>query len=229
MIDDETWKFLQSTYEEIVNNDDDIRRSSLPPGGYLGMSSFYVPYRIDKGKHGRGIFATKDIPEGTMIWRSFQTARFETAKDYRKYIHQLYQLGKEDVACDVLQWAYTRMESRADGYTYVVACLDLDDGSLINECETDWECNLIVAAPRDSGCRMQFYSTRDIRAGEELRIDYGFSEMNKGWATMGLDKKSESLFGEEDDGRKPSDEALDGFESWGSVNEMYGDDSKDEL
>jgi hypothetical protein len=187
----DTWKLLQSAYNGVVGED----KSSLPTGGFIGLDGFYVPYKIDHGPHGRGIFATKFIDEGTLIWRSFQTARFETGAEYRQYLHAL----PPELACDILHWAYTRKEARDDGYSYMVACVDLDPGSFVNEGANSWENNMKVAVPRSSGCDLDFRAARDIEAGEELRINYAFSEFNPGWATMGLVKDMHSSFGFDDE------------------------------
>lgn len=178
----ETWKLLQSTYESIVKD-----QSSLPPGGFLGVDGFYVPYEIIEHEDGGlGIIATKHIPRGTLVWKSIQTARFRSGKDYRQFLRQL----PPALSCDVLNWAYTRWE-----HDDMVACVDFDPGSLIKECNVDDEedeedhehdCTLRVASPRGSGCSLQFVAIRDIDAGEEFRMDYSFSEMDPGWTMMGM-------------------------------------------
>lgn len=189
---DQEWKLIQSIYEEIVGNE----ASSLPAGGYLGIHGFYTPVEVRMGDHGRGIYAVTEIEEGTMVWRSFLTARFESGTDYQRFLHAL----PPPLACDVLMWAYTRLEQQTPttpttsvdhppNDIRVVACVDLDPGSFVNGCDVDQECNLELwqpQSPRTTGCRLEFYAARDIEAGEELRIDYSFSERESGWAELGL-------------------------------------------
>ena len=204
----DTWKLLQMTYVDVVTPE----KSSLPRGGFLGMDGFYVPYRVGHGPHGRGIVATQNIPKGTLIWKSFQTARLETGDHYRRFLKAL----PVALACDVSIWAYTRIERIPDDEygeveeeidhededeeelsrlipRRVVACVDLDPGSFVNGCDTEWECNMVLSMPRDSGCVLEFHADRDIQAGEELRIDYGFSEYDAGWAALGLNSEVRPL------------------------------------
>jgi len=186
--DTETWKLLQSTYEKSV------KKSSMPKGGFIGLDGFYVPYKVKKGKHGRGIFATKPIPKGTLVWRSFQTARFEDPAEYRQFLHDI----PAELACDVIPWAYTRLERTKTDDLRVVVCVDLDPGSFVNEGMTKFERNLKVATPRWTGCKLEFYATRDILIGEELRINYRFSEMDPGFSALGLRQDIPSVFETED-------------------------------
>lgn len=192
---DQEWKLIQSIYEEIVG----IESSSLPKGGYLGIYGFYPPVEVRMGNHGRGIHVMTDIDEGTLVWRSFLTARFESGTDYQRFLQAL----PPPLACDVLMWAYTRLEQPPPkpGTTTqdirVVACVDLDPGSFVNGCDVDEECNLelwqgdTIINPRMTGCRLEFYAARDIEAGEELRIDYSFSEGGSGWAKLGFAAEKE--------------------------------------
>jgi SET domain len=198
---DDDWKTMQSIYQEIVGPES----SSLPPGGPLGITGFYVPIEVRMGDHGRGIYALEDIEENTLVWRSFLTARFESSAIYQRFLHALSQ---PSWACDVLMWAYTRLELNETGIDdeqegqddndegddddiRVVACVDLDPGSFVNGCDEAYDCNLKLwrdVSPRTSGCRIEFYAARHIRRGEELRIDYWFSERAPGWAELGLQK-----------------------------------------
>lgn len=189
---DEDWKTMQAIYQEIVGPES----SSLPPGGPLGIQGFYAPVEVRMGDHGRGIYSLEDIDKGSLVWRSFLTARFDSSAIYQKYLHAL----PSPWACDVLMWAYTRLELNETGQELdndeeddddvrVVICVDLDPGSFVNGCDEAYECNMKLfrdVSPRTSGCKIEFYAARPIRRGEELRIDYYFSERAPGWAEMGL-------------------------------------------
>ena len=194
-----TWKLLQSTYESIVKD-----QSSLPPGGFLGVDGFYVPYEIVEHEDHGGlmIVATKPIRKGTLIWKSIRTARFLSGKDYRQFLRQL----PPALGCEVLKWAYTRWEQ-----DHMVACVDFDPGSLIKECngdnddddEDDYDdCTLRIASPRSSGCNLQFVANRDIDAGEEFRMDYSFAEMDPGWTMLGMWREVVEE-DDEEDGKRP--------------------------
>ncbi len=212
----ETWKQLQSVYESIVQD-----QSSLPKGGFLGIDGFYVPYMVDYSEHGRGIFATEPISEGTLVWKSIQTARFRTGKEYRTYLQQLTPA----LGCDVLSWAYTRLEQR----TYV-ACVDLDPGSFMNGCDTEDDCNLDVSSPRHSGCNLEFYAIRDIEEGEEFRIDYTFSERLTGWMALGMwretSNRHEYVDDQQEDDEGDDEEKGDNDEE---VEESWPDPPNEEL
>lgn len=199
----ETWKFLQSTYESIVKDE-----SSLPPGGFLGLDGFYVPYKIVEQDEEDGslvLVATKPIPKGTLIWKSIRTARFQSSKDYRQFLRQL----PPALGCDVLKWAYTRWDQHD-----MVACVDFDPGTFIKECNTnandhEHDCNLQVASPRGSGCKLQFVAQRDIAAGEEFRMDYSFSEMDPGWTIFGMWRREDQDEEDDEDEESEDDDEVD--------------------
>jgi hypothetical protein len=189
---DEHWKMMQSIYQEIVGPES----SSLPPGGYLGINGFYVPVEVRMGDHGRGIYSLEDINKGTLVWRSFLTARFDSGAMYQRFLHAL----PSPWACDALFWTYARLElnetgedldnEEAEGYDIrLVVCMDLDPGSLINGCDVPYDCNLKLirdVSTRTSGCRLDFYAARTIRRGEELQIDYSFGEQAPRWTEIAL-------------------------------------------
>jgi len=184
---------------------------------------------------GRGNYANQFIPKGTLIWTSIYTAEFQDGASYREFLRRL----PPSLACDILIWAYTRraavtpstttngMVEQRLGEDDMVVCVDLDPGSFTNDADTDEELNMALIGQdqgqrnrrpserhpihpsRTTGCHLEFYATRDIQLGEEITIDYDFSEGNRGWAKLGLapwhtvdayeDKEDEELEDEEEE------------------------------
>lgn len=194
------WNLLRDTYRKTVGrastipaaNDDNHRHHHHAEN----PSGFQVDTEIRKTmERGRGNYAIQDIPKDTLVWKSNYTAQFTTARQYRSFLRAL----PPPLACDVLLWAYTRSTPTGT----VVACVDLDPGSFINDANTDTELNLKLGNSlndfENTGCDLEFYARRDIRKGEELTIDYGFSLGNPGWITMGLMPRSQDESTEDGD------------------------------
>ncbi|KAG7347646.1 SET methyltransferase domain containing protein [Nitzschia inconspicua] len=184
---DGTWKKFNEIYHQVV----DRERSSLPP--QFEGSGFQVPVEIKYMKKiGRGVFAKESIPRGQLVWKSINTAEFIRPQDYRDFLRALPQ----NLACDVIIWAYTRMISREQKQTFKV-CVDLDEGSFVNHSRNRLRANMELGIGRllredeDEeitwyGCDLEFYANRDIEAGEEIRANYDeFAELH-GWGKMGL-------------------------------------------
>jgi hypothetical protein len=186
MHDDDTWKLFNRVYHQVVPPE----RSSLPP--HFTKNGYHVPIEIKLGELGRGVFATQPIQKGTLIWKSTNTAEFRRAQDYRDFLRTLPQ----PLACDVLIWAYVRMISPEDPRQMMV-CADLDEGSFVNHGRKEANMELgingrgLLADEEDEeltwyGCDLEFYASRDIQAGEEIRANYNrFIEIH-GWRNMGL-------------------------------------------
>lgn len=184
---DETWKTFNEVYHQVV----DRTRSSLPPT--FEGSGFQVPVEIKYMKSiGRGVFAKEVISRGQLIWKAVNTAEFTKAQDYRDFLRKLPQ----NLACDVLIWAYVRMISRKQQRTFKV-CADLDEGSFVNHSNHPQMANMelgIGRLLRDDedeeitwyGCDLEFYANRDIAAGEEIRANYDDFVERHGWKKMGL-------------------------------------------
>ncbi len=171
------WKSLRDAYRQIVG-----KASSLPSTDDE-LSGFQVASEIRKTTaRGRGNYADQDIPKDTLVWKSRYTAQFALASDYRAFLKAI----SPQFACDVILWAYTRNTFNGD----VVVCVDLDPGSFTNNADTEEELNMQLGNSsnkfEDTGCYLEYYSSRDIPNGEELLIDYGFSLGGQGWITMGL-------------------------------------------
>jgi hypothetical protein len=192
----ETWKLLQDIYRDTVGME---ASSLLPPNNLTAATAaatsngFQVPIAVDHDtKAGRGIFAQDEIPRGALVWKSTHTARFVSPRHYRQYLQTL----PTNLACDVIDWAYTRQQGariqqqRNQSPSFVI-CVDLDQGSFTNGGEGNFDCNLSLKDADKynySGCELEFYANRDIRKGEELRTDYSSFAETHGWTALGLDE-----------------------------------------
>jgi len=87
------WDNSRALYKGIVGKDSSITDNA--------RNGFQVPVEVKQAPpKGRGIFASKDVRAGELMWSTKKTARFKDGPSYRKFI-----FGLEDgVACDVLQW-----------------------------------------------------------------------------------------------------------------------------
>lgn len=190
---DDTWRFFRKTYAKSVEPE----TNSLPPGD--GTDGFEVKYSVRRNHRGRAIFAEQFISQGDVIWRSAYTARFQKGSEYRQFLHAL----PRHLACDILLWAYTRRNESGKAEI----CVDLDPGSFINGCDYEKECNLVPGRHigRYTGCHLELVAGRDIPSGEEILLDYVFSEGVGGWAQLGLSDNHEAREGIDDYYEKSSE------------------------
>lgn len=195
------WQRLRETYRSVLS---DPHLSEFPfhePPQEGSSSGFAIPFHVETTpEKGRGIYASQTIPKGALIWKSIYTAEFQDAATYRTFLSRL----PPSLACDVIMWAYTRRRA-SDGR--VVACVDLDPASFTNDANSAQDLNMALVPATDyhshTGCRLHFHAVRDIEIGEELAIDYGFSEGEAGWVEMGLsrweDEEEENEDNDEED------------------------------
>ncbi|CAJ1945168.1 unnamed protein product [Cylindrotheca closterium] len=171
------WATMRSAYIATVGP----RRASIK---LSYGSGFRIPIKIAHSPgRGRGVFATTDIPKGTLVWTSDFTATFEEGFQFRKFLSVL----PDDMVCDLLFWCYTMK----DEGEHVIAC-DLDESSLFNHADHRFEYNIGEIPVTNEGREEQkrktrdidsAFSLRDIDAGEELITSYdefhsfGFDEM----------------------------------------------------
>ena len=103
------------------------------------------------------------------------TARFDRGSDYRRFL----ALIRDDLACDVLQWAYVQSLDGEDAETTkAFVSVDLGEGSFINSFGSEYEeddemdgpnigCDPEAAKSQKGGCKQTYFALRDIKAGEE--------------------------------------------------------------
>lgn len=178
------WKLLKDTYRDVVHED----IHSLPPPSSKSdsLKGYQVPVEIKKTKledgqeETLGVFTKAAISKGTLIWKSTNTAQFTSGADFRTYLKAL----PEYLACDIIDWAFPRFTADQEP----LVCVDLDHGSLTNACVLEEECNMEVKEEllENSGCEMEFYATRNIAAGEELKLDHDFTEAELAFVPLGL-------------------------------------------
>ena len=195
------WEHARALYKSLAAKEDSMN-STLPDHELNGFSVDFEA-RQSPGK-GRGIYATKDIQEGQLVYQSKQTARFDNGPVYRKFI-----LGLEvGFACDVLQWAYVqnlgedhddededededREYNDLSKYKDLWVSVDLDEGCFCND--GSWDdagsnvgCAEDIAEEFPGGCKSNFFALRDIKAGDELLCFYGDFAISNGWIAFGL-------------------------------------------
>mmetsp|Transcript_7988 Transcript_7988/g.9137 ORF Transcript_7988/g.9137 Transcript_7988/m.9137 type:complete len:145 (+) Transcript_7988:83-517(+) len=93
-----TYEFLREKYVENVDKYQQLLDLEEQESGGL---SFPFETRYVPGK-GRGIFATSDLPKGTLMWDEYDHAMFHHLDDWDEFLHEIGY----DLACDVIQWAY---------------------------------------------------------------------------------------------------------------------------
>jgi hypothetical protein len=147
--DKATWKFLQDTYYDTVNNSNGYSYNKR-----LSQSSGFMVDIIvkDDGYRGRSVYANQFIKKGTKTWNSIHLVSFKTSKQLKTF---LSAINNHDLQCDALLWAYVE---KGEGYV----SLALDDGSFVNHGESTDVINL------DKDC----VAVRDIQIGEELLENY---------------------------------------------------------
>jgi hypothetical protein len=119
---------------------------------------------VKASQYGRGVFAVNDIPEGTVI-RVSPTLR----------------LKESEIPKNSTLWAYVFASKDS---TDVLTSLDIT--SLINHNEEDT--NVAYKAREDD--YIEFTACKDIKAGDELYINYGYDPIEH---NLGLDTDSVQL------------------------------------
>ena len=207
----ETWQTFNKIYNEVIaatNSDDnkDLHQgSTIPPK--FDKHGFQFPIEIKfQPVIGRGVYATTDIPKDSLLYLSTNNAAFYNGQTFRNFLKAL----PTKLACDVQIWAFVRwvsLETNFNGKHMI--CVDLDEGSFVNSADEnvamqynmalgnndgklyiDMDTDTVENAEEQRelwyGCKMKFYASRDIVAGEEIRASYNdFVEM-EGWAFLGL-------------------------------------------
>jgi hypothetical protein len=164
--------------------------------------SWYVPVEVKyKQPEGRGVYAKKFIPKGTMVWESTtrNTATFHSSHEYRIFAEYLMNdPATRNLACDVTMWIDVMQQWQTYSRYEFVICQSMDEGSLLNTVYDDAG-DLINIVPekasdeeamvdyRANDCygNDQYVASRDIQAGEQFRIDYGGSV---GWEALGMNQ-----------------------------------------
>jgi len=222
---DEAWKIFNTIYNRIIeeekeeskeNEEDAQKSSSSPIPSTYTTNGFQYPIEIKLDPVvGRGVYALQDIPKGSLLYISKNTATFYQGQTFRNFLQAL----PNHLACDVMIWSYARLvsyETYYDEQPYMI-CTDLDEGSFVNSANDKEDLNVALgnedgvllvynyddydnendndsaneASPEEQeklwyGCEMKFYASRDIQQGEEIRVNYGDFAETDGWRYLGL-------------------------------------------
>ena len=147
----------QEVFEGILR--DALRQSKfdlgLPMPDFLNTpfeNGMQVPYEVkDDPVHGRGIYATQEIPPDLRIWNG-DLATFSSDFELVAFLRYL----PHELQCDVILWAYPKKNSDR------TVLLAMDEGSYMND-----------GGAKHANCGGEHMtSKRYIEAGEELLEDY---------------------------------------------------------
>eukprot|EP00934_Nitzschia_sp_Nitz4_P004324 Nitzschia sp. Nitz4//scaffold98_size77359//71351//72217//NITZ4_005560-RA/size77359-processed-gene-0.133-mRNA-1//1//CDS//3329560793//4314//frame0 len=173
---EEVWRYLRYTYERTTN-----RTARSPTADENALDGFHVDIDIELHPiKGRGLVTRQAVSAGEMVYRPIYSVAFRTGEEYRRYLQALPPY----LVCDIINWSYIRYNEEQEP----MICVDLDAASMVNECDTDEECTLMPAKGmgRFTGCHLELVAERDIAEGEELAMNYDFSEGPSGWVPLGL-------------------------------------------
>ncbi|KAL7546903.1 hypothetical protein ACHAWF_010235 [Thalassiosira exigua] len=190
------WTEIRQIYHEFVQ--EDLKDHPIPEGSpersYLyGTDDYDPPMNPAQsgGEKGRGLFASRDISKGEMVFKATNnTIIFTHGHTWRKFLFHLYERnGKpfdSETTCDILVWSWIQTLEK-DGPLVIV--MDLDNGSLLNEGreEPGWDPpNIRCGKEGDEFCLMEYFATKDIKKDDEILSDYRQFGYLDGWVDMGL-------------------------------------------
>eukprot|EP00536_Pseudo-nitzschia_multiseries_P016033 jgi/Psemu1/312699/fgenesh1_kg.1004_\ len=188
--DVKSWKLMNKVYHTTMNKhhaNENEEYDSLP-AEFQSELSASAEVRLAPGE-GRGVFATSDIAEGSVVWKSTNTAEFRSGNAFRKFLMELATHDKQ-AACNAIEWAYVVKASPSE-YTI---CIDLDEGGIFND-------GMGLAADTNVGgidFDVQFgcsgrslYAMRNIPSGAQLKVDYG-TFVEEQWNMLGVCNWGES-------------------------------------
>jgi len=140
------------------------------------------------GKKGRGLRAARDLRAGELVFQATNnTIVFADGATWRAFlfaIHDNYDdADAAQAACDLLVWSW--VQDVGDSPVIVV---DLDNGSLLNQGREGpgWDPPNVRCGRGDGDeCGMSYYTTRDVKEGEELLADYR-EFANRSWDRVQL-------------------------------------------
>ncbi|KAL3799886.1 hypothetical protein ACHAW5_004398 [Stephanodiscus triporus] len=172
------WEYLRSKYIEIVDKHAIFDDPVPPTEGYTFDENGPPPYYAAHGKHGRGVFASRDIKRGEFVQDGNKgDIEFPDGEAWRRYVFSL----PKNRACDILAWTWTQKKSR-EGKWKIYFALNI---SILFNGAYDGDANIRPSSSISS----RFYALRHIKKGEELLYDYGVYDTV--WAKVGLETKAE--------------------------------------
>ena len=168
--DKQTWKLLQDVHYEqsegfSYHHRIHARHRYL---WYSGTPDGFIQARDDGDGRGRSLYAIEDIPNRTVFWYTYNGGQANNAEwCTREDMMEFLGLLPHDLQCDVLLWAFAAEEGGC------VEC-NLDEASFTNHGERPELVNSIFDSLG------QTITSRDIRKGEELLMDYNSFIMASG-------------------------------------------------
>jgi len=158
------WKLLQDEYFYIKPEEIFWEENTHRP-----VTGFDVPYEVRQSKDGkgRGVFATRPILRGELVWDYYYHAEFENEEEWTEFLNNIASINYE-LACDVLQWAYVEEDNGISQVT-----VELDDASILNHGGAKANLGIPSGMVKLMG-EDDFgdYALRDIEIDEELTTDY---------------------------------------------------------
>ncbi|KAL3931822.1 MAG: hypothetical protein SGBAC_011131 [Bacillariaceae sp.] len=159
------WHLIRKTYVDTVGPEKATIQAT-------NGSGFKVQYKVAHSPgRGRGVFATENIPKGSLLWTTDYTAWFDQGYQFRQFLAPL----PDDVVCDLVKWCYTCVLPDGPTVKHWIGC-DLDDGSLFNSNDNAAEYNAgmvdITQLEVYSNLDASMYAMRNILEGEELVTAY---------------------------------------------------------
>eukprot|EP00534_Pseudo-nitzschia_fraudulenta_P004561 CAMPEP_0201118870 /NCGR_PEP_ID=MMETSP0850-20130426/3065_1 /ASSEMBLY_ACC=CAM_ASM_000622 /TAXON_ID=183588 /ORGANISM="Pseudo-nitzschia fraudulenta, Strain WWA7" /LENGTH=344 /DNA_ID=CAMNT_0047384339 /DNA_START=328 /DNA_END=1362 /DNA_ORIENTATION=+ len=197
----ETWQTFNKVYNEVITatkgNEKLEQESSIPSS--FEKHGFQFPIEIKfQPMVGRGVYTKEKIPKGRLLYISTNNGAFYEGQVFRNFLRAL----PPKLACDVMIWSFVRWVSlETETNEKHMVCVDLDEGSFVNSADVTDEYNMALGNNEGTlyhdgtdeekeqlwwGCKMKFYASRDIEAGEEIRAEYGDFVETEGWKFLGL-------------------------------------------
>jgi len=135
----------------------------------MGPPGMVVPYEVKTSNAtGRGVYATRDVKEGEMIWYNSRVIQFKTEAHYRGFLNCLPDY---DIRRSAVMWSWE--EDHDDSFLVKIA---LDVGSLVNHAKnpnsgTHPRCDKLID-DFEQKCYQNNYALTDIPAGTEFTDNY---------------------------------------------------------
>ena len=169
------WTYLRDFYRREgtkVKIAQGFNRNGFIPLFHAGLTT--------NGKE-RGIFATRDIKAGEMVYGGkYNYAFFKDGASYRKFLNSM----PNHMACDVMQWAW--IQSLVNDVYDKLIVLKLDESSFTNQGSGKKDNN--IGCPKGMNCKtnpFDDFALHDLKKGEELLKSYGSFAENL-WHEFGL-------------------------------------------
>lgn len=155
------WRKLWEAFEEST-----LFPFPIPTSDERPVEPFHVSMTTN-GK-GRGNFASRRIPKGSLIHAGHPTTVFFLDNDaWFRFVSLLPKM----YACDVMEWAWQQDLTESG---HVVMCLNMDEAVFFNDGSYDESMNMGMKQVSS----LDFYATEDIEEGEEVTYDYSHFEFD---------------------------------------------------